>query len=140
MARPLASSRPRPSARYTVSLVAQALLYVGAGINHFRHPETYLRIMPHGLPAPALLVQTSGLAEIGLGLLLLPRATRRFAAWGLVALLLAVFPANVQMALNWHRTAHPLEWVAWLRLPLQLPLLLWAYSFTRPEPDSRRGR
>lgn len=117
---------------YWASLVAQAVLYVAAGINHFWHPATYVQIMPRWAPAPGLLVQLSGIAEIALGVLLVPRATRRLAAWGLVALLLAVFPANIQMALDWHRTGHPLEWIAWLRLPLQIPLLLWAYAFTRP--------
>jgi uncharacterized membrane protein len=105
------------------SLYLLAALFVGAGLLHFLHPETYLRIMPPALPTPRLLVLLSGVAEIagGLGLLLL--ATRRWAAWGLLALLLAVFPANIYM-LQIHEQLHIPAWVAWARLPLQ-PLLMW---------------
>lgn len=105
------------------SLYLLAALFVGAGLPHFCHPETYLRIMPPVLPAPRLLVGLSGAAEVAGGLGLLLPATRRWAAWGLLALLLAVFPANVYM-LQIHAQLHLPAWVAWARLPLQ-PLLLW---------------
>ena len=103
---------------------ALALLFVGAGVLHFTHPETYLRIMPPALPAPRLLVLLSGVAEVAGGLGLLLPATRRLATWGLLALLVAVFPANVHM-LELARSLHLPAWVLWARLPLQ-PLLMWA--------------
>jgi uncharacterized membrane protein len=111
---------------------------VGAGINHFSNPSPYVGMVPAELPHPALLVQISGVAEIlgGLGLIL-PQ-TRRLAAWGLIALFVAIFPANLNMALN-HlplgTTAVPV-WALWARLPLQLVLIAWAYWLTRPERNS----
>jgi uncharacterized membrane protein len=110
-----------------------AAFFVGAGVMHFVVPEAYVRIVPPALPAPTLLVLLSGIAEIlgGFGLLL--PFTRRAAAWGLVLLLLAVFPANIYTAV-----AHvPFpgifgqSWVQWLRLPLQIPLILWTLRYTR---------
>ena len=100
-----------------------AALFLGAGMLHFVHPAPYLRIMPPALPAPRLLVLLSGVAEVAGGLGLLLPATRRAATWGLLALLLAVFPANIYM-LQIHEQLHLWAWVAWARLPLQ-PLLMW---------------
>jgi uncharacterized membrane protein len=105
------------------SLYLLAALFVGAGLLHFLHPETYLRIMPPALPAPRLLVLLSGVAEMAGGLGLLLPATRRWAASGLLALLLAVFPANIYM-LQIHEQLYLPAWVGWARLPLQ-PLLMW---------------
>jgi uncharacterized membrane protein len=109
--------------RVSWSLYLLVVLFVGAGLLHFFHPAPYLRIMPPRLPAPRLLVLLSGAAEVAGGLGLLWPATRRWAAWGLLALLLAVFPANVYM-LQIHEQLHLPAWVAWARLPLQ-PLLMW---------------
>ena len=100
-----------------------AALFVGAGLLHFLKPTLYLRIMPPALPAPRLLVALSGAAEVVGGLGLLLPATRRAAAWGLLALLLAVFPANVYM-LQIYAQLHIPAWALWARLPLQ-PLLMW---------------
>jgi len=110
----------------SISRYALALLFVGAGILHFVRPGIYLRIMPPLLPTPRALVYLSGTAEVlgGLGLLL--PATRPIAGWGLLVLLVAVFPANVYMALI-HERLHIPGWVAWGRLPLQLPLLYWVW-------------
>ncbi len=108
-----------------------ALLYVVAGINHFLNPAVYKRIMPPYLPYPVALIYLSGICEIGFGLLLLPSVTRPVAAWLLIALLVAVFPANVQMALNYWRAHHPYLWLAVLRLPLQLVLIAWAWWYTK---------
>ena len=109
-----------------LSRYALALLFVLAGSLHFVHPATYLAIMPPQLPQPLALVYVSGIFEIlgGLGLLM-PR-TRRLAGWGLLALLLAVFPANLHMALIHQQLGIP-AWVAWGRLPLQLPLMWWVW-------------
>ncbi|MBH8560291.1 DoxX family protein [Hymenobacter negativus] len=109
-----------------LSRYALALLFVLAGSWHFVHPATYLAIMPPMLPAPLALVYASGIFEIMGGLGLLPTRTRRLAGWGLLALLIAVFPANVYMALI-HERLHIPVWVAWGRLPLQLPLLWWVW-------------
>ena len=109
--------------RFSWSLYLVAALFLGAGLLHFLHPAPYLRIMPPALPAPRLLVLLSGVAEVAGGLGLLLPATRRAAAWGLLALLLAVFPANIYM-LQIHEQLHLTAWMAWVRLPLQ-PLLMW---------------
>ena len=115
---------------YYFGRYALALLFVLAGSWHFVHPATYLAIMPPQLPHPLALVYVSGIFEIlgGLGLLL--HRTRRLAGWGLLALLVAVFPANVYMALI-HKQLHIPGWVAWGRLPLQLPLLWWVWTVSR---------
>jgi uncharacterized membrane protein len=112
-----------------------AAFYILAGVNHFRNPAFYLRMMPPYLPAHELLNYVSGAAEILLGaMLLIPRWTR-LAGWGLIALLIAVFPANLHMALNAEQFADVPRWFLYLRLPLQLVLILWAYWHTRPMSD-----
>jgi uncharacterized membrane protein len=112
------------------SRYALVLLLIGAGLLHFLRPATYLAIMPPQLPQPLLLVYLSGFFELlgGLGLLWPP--TRHLAGWGLLALLVAVFPANVYMALI-HEQLHIPGWVAWARLPLQLPLMWWVWKVFR---------
>jgi uncharacterized membrane protein len=81
-----------------IARYAAALLFVGAGVAHFVHPEFYARLVPPALPAPRLLVAVSGVAEIAGGVGLLVPKLRRPAGYGLIALLIAVFPANVYMA------------------------------------------
>jgi uncharacterized membrane protein len=114
-----------------LSRYALALLFVGAGILHFVHPATYQAIMPPQLPQARGLVYLSGAFEILGGLGLLSRRTRRLAGWGLLALLVAVFPANVYMALIHEKLGIP-GWIAWARLPLQLPLMWWVWQVSRP--------
>lgn len=103
-----------------------AALFVTAGVAHFIAPEFFVEIVPPMLPDPPLLVALSGVAEIlgGIGLLV-PRM-RRAAAVGLILLLVAVFPANVQMLRNWLAKGGGgwYELLLWIRLPLQ-PLLVW---------------
>jgi uncharacterized membrane protein len=105
-----------------------------AGVNHFVSPAAYTAIMPAALPAHLALVYISGVAEVlgGLGLIL--PATRRLAAWGLVVLFVAIFPANVNMAVNQlpMGDAPAPAWLLWARLPLQAVLVAWAWWFTRP--------
>ena len=108
-----------------------ALLFIAAGSLHFLRPAAYLAIMPPALPAPRTLVYLSGLCEILGGLGLLPRATRVAAAWGIIALLVAVFPANLHMAFNPQLYPKIPTWTLWARLPLQLPLIAWAWLYTR---------
>jgi len=121
--------------RCVASPLILAALLVVAGILHFVATPTYERIVPRVLGHPRLLVQVSGLAEILLGALLAPPRTRRLGAWLTIALFVAVFPANVQMALDGgiKDAGFPANsaWLSWLRLPLQLPLIAWAYRYTR---------
>ncbi|MCW5807628.1 MAG: DoxX family protein [Deltaproteobacteria bacterium] len=106
---------------------------VGAGLNHFVDPATYEAMMPEALPAPGALVAISGVAEILGGLGLIHPTTRRLAAYGLIALFIAVFPANLNMAIHDLPlgTTHVPTWALWARLPLQLVLIAWAYRVSR---------
>jgi uncharacterized membrane protein len=116
-----------------------AALYVAAGINHFIHPLFYEAIMPPYLPFHTILIFISGVCEILFACLLLPLNTRRLAAWCIIVLLIAVFPANVQMAINYYKAHNRHLWIALLRLPMQLLLLWWAYTLTRPFKPSPVG-
>jgi uncharacterized membrane protein len=122
----------------TFELVMKWLLgvaFVAAGANHFVRSEFYVRIVPPYLPWPHELVLISGVFEIlgGIGLLI-PRL-QVAAAWGLIALLVAVFPANVYMAQHPEIGAElfpnlpTITW--WIRLPVQVVFIAWAYWFTR---------
>ena len=106
-----------------------------AGLNHFLSPDVYVGMMPAVLPAPLALVYVSGVAEMAGGIGLLFRSTRKLAAWGLIALFVAVFPANINMAVNGLPLGHHVvpSWALWARLPLQLVLIAWAYLFTRTD-------
>lgn len=110
-----------------------ATVYVIAGINHFIHPEAYINIMPSWLPYKEQLIFFSGFCEILFALLLLPELTRSIGAWLIIALLIAVFPANIQMAINYYKENANYLWLALLRLPIQAILILWAYSLTKPK-------
>lgn len=115
-----------------------ALVFVLAGLNHFINTEFYLKIMPPFLPASQFLVFLSGALEIALGaLLLIPRFTR-FAAWGLIALLVAVFPANIYMALYPERFPEFSPLGIWLRLPLQFVIIGWAFWYTGNHYEPKR--
>lgn len=108
-----------------------SLFFVVAGVLHFIKADFYLKIMPPFLPYPLLLVWVSGAAEVGLGLLLLVPKFTRFAAWSLIALLIAVFPANIHLALHPEILPDLSPVTLWLRLPFQGVFILWAYWFTR---------
>jgi uncharacterized membrane protein len=112
-----------------LSLYLMAALYVAAGIWHFVKPGFYLHIMPPYLPAHKALVFWSGVAEVVLGLALLVPNLRTYAAWGVILLLIAVFPANVYMAVG-DKFQQLSPWVRWGRLPLQAVLIWWAYRYT----------
>ena len=112
---------------------------VAAGLNHFLSPEPYLGMMPAEIPERfhVLLVDISGIAEMAGGLGLILPATRRLAAWGLIALYVAIFPANLNMAIN-HLPlgTKPIDaWLLWARLPLQLLLIVWSFWYTRRDAD-----
>lgn len=108
-----------------------AAFYVIAGINHFVNPLFYKKIMPPWLAMQYALIYITGGCEIVFGLLLIPEKTRRLAGWCIIGLLLAVFPANIQMMLNYRQEHNSYLWVAILRLPVQLLLIWWAFLFTK---------
>lgn len=108
------------------------IFFVLAGINHFANSAFYLRLMPPYLPWHLFLVNLSGLCEIGLGILLLIPKFTALAGWGLIALLIAVFPANIHMAINPQLFSEFSPLLLWLRLPLQFGLIAWAYWYTKP--------
>ena len=115
----------------TASKLILAMFMVGAGVMHFVNPDFYLKIMPPYIPLHRELVYLSGVFEIALGvLLLIPRFTR-LAAWGVIALLVAVFPANIYVYQNQDVLSAP-SMFHLLRLPLQGVFILWAYWHTRP--------
>jgi uncharacterized membrane protein len=116
-----------------------ALLMVSAGVLHFVAAHIFVQIVPPSLPAPMALVWISGVCEIALGSMLIPPRTRRLAGYGLVALYIAVFPANVYMAIanvQLHDTpswlSQPSQLGLWLRLPMQLVLIAWALWVSQP--------
>ncbi len=110
-------------------LYLMAALYVAAGVNHFVRPRMYERIIPPYLPAPEMLNYAAGAAEVILGVALLFPALRPWAAWGIIALLVAVFPANLYM---YQQGAPGIPaWALLLRLPLQGVLIAWAWWYTR---------
>ena len=119
--------------RLTLGRVALSLLFVGAGLMHFVLPKAFVSIVPDYLPSPRTLVVLSGAVEVAGGLGLFFPRVRRPAAWVLVALLMAVFPANLWMAQNPERFRPLAAWQLWARLPLQVPLIAWAWLYTRPE-------
>ena len=134
----------RPSKAKPIIRTLLAAFMIAAGVLHFVSPAGFVRIVPRYLPAHLLLVYVSGFFEVLFGAGLLVPQTRRLSGWGLIALYLAVFPANLNMALNrmgFGDETGPL-WILWARLPLQLVLIALAYWFTKDPrstgPQARR--
>jgi len=119
--------------------VVLAVCMVIAGILHFVATEPFVRIVPEALPAPEALVYASGVIEIMLGIALLLPPVSQVAAWGLVILFIAVYPANINMAVNGIEIEGVPNawWFQSIRLPFQFVLIAWAYWYTRPDnnPD-----
>ncbi len=107
------------------------IAFIFAGLNHFINPDFFLRIMPPYLPFHLFLVYLSGIFEIILGVLFLIPKFTRFAAWGLIALLIAVFPANIYTAMNPENFADINLTLIYLRIPIQFILIAWAFWFTK---------
>jgi uncharacterized membrane protein len=118
-----------PVLRYVI-----AILFVIGGILHFINTDLYLKIMPPYIPWHLAMVYISGVAEIAGGVGLLVPVLRKPAAWGLVALLIAVFPANVYMAMDRIQvTSRPIpQALLWARLPLQA-VMIWLVLFVRKQ-------
>jgi uncharacterized membrane protein len=127
----------RPMARFKTPL--RWLLsgfMVLMGVLHFVAPAPFVRIVPAWLPAPLVMVYVSGVAEFAGGIGLQVPKLRRAAAWGLILLYLAVFPANVNMAIYRIQPEGVVlsDLALWGRLPFQILFIAWAYWYTRPEP------
>lgn len=114
-----------------ISKIIFGLLFIAAGANHFRDPKFYEAIMPPYLPWHYTLVIISGIAEIALGLGLLIPKVSVYSAWGIILLLIAVFPANIHMAMNPDLYPTIPTIALWVRLPLQGVLIAWAFWYTR---------
>jgi uncharacterized membrane protein len=118
---------------FLAGLILFAGIFIVSGFLHFFLPGPYLRIIPPSLPWPRLLLRISGSAEIAGGIGLLFARFRRAAAYGIMLLLVAVFPANLYMAIA-HVSFPGMageSWVQWLRVPMQIPLLAWALYYAR---------
>lgn len=119
-------------------ILAIAIIFVG--VTHFVIPEPYVKIMPPQLPYPLELVYISGFFEIlgGIGLLVPP--VSQPAAWGLIALFIAVFPANINMAVNQIKLENiPSDpWFHAIRLPFQAVLIAWAWWYTKPSDRKKQ--
>jgi len=121
-----------------ILLWLMSMFYAGAGVMHFVHPEYYMPMMPPWLPAHAFLVWLSGVAELVFGILVVDHKVRRWAAWGLILTLIAIFPANLHIALNdipVFGAAEGAGVMNWVRLPFQAVFIAWAWWYTLPDPD-----
>ncbi len=133
-----------------IGLFALSAFFLFAGVQHFTNPDFFTAIVPPALPDPRLIVYVSGLFEIAGGIgVLIPRV-RSLAGWGLVALLIAVFPANLHMAMNPELFPDLTPTQLYVRLPFQFLFIAWAWWATRsdasdpsnaePEADGPGGR
>ena len=113
-------------------LLGLAAFFINVGIDHFINPDFYLSIMPPAFPLHLEAVYISGLFEVlgGLGVLI-PRL-RKFSGWGLIALLIAVYPANIYMALTPEAFPDVPLSALYIRLAFQFIFFYWAYLVTRP--------
>lgn len=106
-----------------------ALIFVGAGVSHFRWPKLYQKIIPPYLPEHNTLVIVSGVAEMVLGFMLISAGTTSFAAWGILGLLVLFIPVHVYMLQNEKASLKLPKWVLILRIPIQFGLMYWAYQY-----------
>jgi uncharacterized membrane protein len=121
------------------ALLGLSVFWVVAGVNHFLTPDFYVPMMPPYLPAHLELVYLSGVFEILGGVLVLVPRVRAAAGWGLVALLVAIFPANIHMALSPELFPDTPAFALYARLPFQAVFFAWAYWATRPEVQEPAG-
>ncbi len=110
-----------------LTILIMAYFYINVGVKHFIEPEWFLQIMPPSFPFHLASVYISGFFEVLFGFLLLIPKTRYYAAWGLIMLLIAVFPANIYLALTNGAAMDITPAVAWGRLPFQLVFIGLAY-------------
>lgn len=127
-----------PNAK-SIIRAAIAFLMIAIGITHFLSPDPFVRIVPAALPWPLALVYISGICEIAGGIGLFPRATRNYSSWGLIALYIAVFPANINMAIHDIQLSEGGDmpnWAMWARLPLQALFIALVYWLGKTKPES----
>ncbi len=122
-----------------IARIALAALFIVSGASHFVRSDFFTAIVPPWLPSPLTLVWVSGFFEIAGAIGLLVPATRRAAGMGLVVLMVAVFPANLHMALHADSFPHFAPWLLWLRLPLQGALIAVAFWCSRRDPQNKKG-
>ena len=106
------------------------VLLVLAGVNHFRKPKMYERIIPPYIPAHSSMVVLSGIAEMILGFMLLNKNSQIQAAWGIIIMLVVFIPVHIYMLQDEKAAMKMPKWVLILRLPLQFGLMYWAYLYT----------
>lgn len=132
---------PETKLKRAFRLIA-GLSMIGVGILHFARPSGFVKIVPAWLPAPLFLVYLSGFFEIAGGIGLFPRRLHRAAAYGLIALYVAVFPANINMAVHELQPdgAHIPVALLWFRLPLQAAFIALAWWLSRSPTTAEAGR
>ncbi|MAV70111.1 MAG: DoxX family protein [Candidatus Marinimicrobia bacterium] len=113
------------------SIFGMGIFYIIVGIHHFIDPEWYVQIVPPPLPFKSNLVYISGFFEILLGSLLFFKKKRFLAGWGLIILLIAVYPANIYLALTNGQAINTTPFIAWIRLPFQFVFIGLAYWHTK---------
>lgn len=116
---------------YPWHLYLMALVYIGAGIMHFVRPKIYRRILPSYLPGHKFLVTFSGLAEIILGVALCFVATKNFAIYFVIAMLIFFLPVHFHMLLDKKASMGLAKWILIWRIPLQFGLMFWAYWYLK---------
>jgi uncharacterized membrane protein len=109
-----------------ISLLAMAAFYIFVGCSHFFSTGFFKSFMPPTIPFRMPLIYISGMLEIILGIMLLFENTQSLAAYGIMILLVVVFPGNIYNAVDLWNKKHKLLWLAIVRLPLQIPLIWWA--------------
>ncbi len=114
---------------YPWHLYLMGFLYILAGLNHFRKPKVYLRIMPRYLPAPKALVYLSGIAEVVLGIGVCFPLTKNISIYGIIAMLIVFLLVHFYMLSSKKAGAGIPQWLLILRLPLQFVLMYWAYYY-----------
>ena len=112
------------------SIYIMGCMYIVAGLAHFWKPQVYKKIMPKWLPRHSELVFLSGVFEVVFGILVLFPTTQSIGAWGIIATLIGVFPANINMIFTDNYQKSWITALLWLRLPVQLWLIYWAWLYT----------
>lgn len=113
-------------------LYLMSILYIAAGINHFRVPKLYYKIIPPFFQDKKFFNEMAGFLEIAFGVLLFFPDLYNLGCWALIVLLILIFPANIYMYTNPQASLGLPKWLLLLRLPIQIVLILWAYHYTIP--------
>lgn len=111
-------------------LYLMAVLYILAGLNHFRKPKFYEKIIPPFIPYKNYVNELIGFVEILFGIYLFIPMFSNLAAWSIIGLLVIIFPANIYMLINKKASLGIPTWILLVRLPLQFILIYWAYQYT----------